>query len=259
MIDFNKLFYLEKSHSDTVNFPLINQPIWIVLSFLLIYFLIGTKFGPNLMKNRKAVDIQPYLLILNGFNFGVFTLIMIIIFSLVNSKEITWDYYNGFSHYFIKFIFSRIVYTYFCILCLKLVYPFLFLLKKTDKKSLQLYSLKTCVEICIVYYTIRYHFEGPFAIRAFLDIIDNSFKFMYFTLSSAGKASKPPLWFKRCVILINLSVNYLTIFEFLTSKIEYPTYVKLLILTWSLLEMVHTLLLVKKSFNSNSCKNKICY
>jgi len=251
---FSKLFAYEEPHYAAVNFPLVNNPFWVILILISIFILFGLKVGPDLMKKRKPYDVRPFLFIFNGINFGTYLIGSVIMWSITRVPSFGWNYYNGFSHNLIEYLSLRIGYLYLVLDLFRMVYVVLWVLKKKETRKVQIYTLDTSLNIFISYYSMRYHPVGPFAARAFALAVLGSLKMSYFILITAGKIFTPPLWYKGCLLLGNIYIELLILKYFLLeSFLQIPLIINLIVMTWTTARAGYAVLSLKDVMVRNKC------
>lgn len=231
-------FWIENADPTTKQFFGMETP-WIFLSIGLAIIIFCKFLGPYLMKNRKAKDLRPLMIITNGFAFGTYTGGVVIAlggtgfqgcFDCSAYKPETNDLIN-----------ITIKYLGYCLVWSKIydfIRPVLAVLAKKQHQVtwLQLLHLECALFLC--WAGMKIHPGGIFIPVGVVDTIYQSFAYGYLVMKASSDEMKPSDRVKPFLLYLRVISVFLVFLHqsyFLTQKNCYTVELRLFAATYTLL------------------------
>ncbi|XP_053211199.1 uncharacterized protein LOC128394851 isoform X2 [Panonychus citri] len=150
---------------------LINHPKWHIATFLSIYLLIAAKLGSILGSTGKSYNLRPWMLVLNGLNFGVYGIAIPIIGWLTNFGVTCWACTEPKDGAFIEETLLRLSYTYLWMKMADMMSTLVMILRAKPGQKPILHALRNSCLILVVYFGLRMYARGSFLFLPFTDDI----------------------------------------------------------------------------------------
>ncbi|XP_015785584.1 elongation of very long chain fatty acids protein AAEL008004 [Tetranychus urticae] len=188
----------------TVDYFLVSNPRWQILTFIGAYLLIAWKLGPFLMSSIRPYDLRPWMLVLNGLNFGVYGIAIPILGWLTNFGFNCWQCAEPKEGFFIEETLLRLSYTYLWLKLADIMTTLVMILRaKPGQKPIN-HALRNSSLILVVYFALRMYAKGSILFLPFTDAILSVLRSAYYVLASPGAAFRHHLWFKNYIHYVAL-------------------------------------------------------
>ncbi|XP_015792790.1 uncharacterized protein LOC107369340 [Tetranychus urticae] len=186
------------------DFFLVNNPKWHIGTFIGLYLLISWKLGSSMSSSKSAFDLRPWMLVLNGLNFGVYGIAIPIIGWLTNFGVKCWDCEEPKDSPFIEETLLRLSYTYLWLKVAEMMTTAVMILRGKPGQKPIYHALRNSCLILVVYFGLRMYARGAFLFLPFTDAILSVLRSAYYVLASPGAAFRQHLWFKNYIHYIAL-------------------------------------------------------
>lgn len=230
---------ISKPYHKSIGLPLL-QHTWLFASILLIQFYIIHKLIPQLMLIRKAFDLRPYMLVLNGLHFGTYGVGIVVFSYSLNLRENVWKCgreLKGLQE-------AGLIYSGYLYLLLKLLENVTYMIMCLRKKS-QNATAKASSNIyhtLLLFFILKYRPIYIFFMEPFMEVGKFFLRYSYYTLKSA-KATDSFGWLKKLVIIFSMITNFFNFYHayyLLSSGCNPFPALQLAILIGSAIELIYT-------------------
>lgn len=185
---------IDKPYYKSSGLPLLQQT-WLLPSILLIQIYIINKLIPQLMVARKAFDLRPHMLVLNGLYFGTYGCGIAVFSYALSFCRDAWKcglkpeglYESG------------VIYAAYLMLIIKIFENVAFMIMALRKKPEQnptSMAISNMYHLVLLYIGLRYQPIFMFMMEPYLEGCKSALRYSYFTLKSA-KASNSFGWLKK--------------------------------------------------------------
>lgn len=217
------------------DFPLMYGGPWKLFAILAIYAYASLRVGPKWMRDRKPYDLRPFMLIYNGFMFGVngagFLVALWVTQLGTNSWSCSmdserWSGIQGTVMVYLGYIYMGIRLGF----CVNTAFN---ILRKKEGYDLKAEVIHNCYLVLFAYSGLKFYPRGIFCFLPLTDTFVQSVRCAYLVLASAGNGLKFALWWKQHVTQVQLFQQTIlmihTLYVFLTPQCAGPTLMKMIV------------------------------
>lgn len=178
-----------------------------MLAILATYAFLSLNAGPRWMRDRKAYDLRPWMLVFNGFMFGLYGagFLVALYFTQwgLNSWSCSdrcdrWEGIHGITAKYLGFM-------YIWLRLLEFVPTAFDVLRKRENVDTKGQVLHNSYCVMFAFMGLKFYPKGFYFFFPLLDTVFSSVKFAYFVLASAGSGLRFSLWWKQHVNTVHLA------------------------------------------------------
>jgi len=243
-------FQLNADPKVSNDFPLMYGAPLKLLVIITMYAIFALAIGPRMMRDRKPYDLRPWMLVYNGFMFGVSGAGSLVALWITQMGTNSWscrddgDRWEGIT----GMTFKYLGYVYLFVKMFDFATTVFDVLRKRENADLKGQVVHNAYMVMFAYIGIKYYPRGMFCFMPMLDLMMQSIRCAYLVLASAGSALRFSLWWKNYVamaqiiqllILLTHSV-YVTI----TPNCAGPIYIKLAVFLYAITSLPYYFSLV---------------
>lgn len=227
-----------EDHGDSkvsADFPLMYGGPWKLVAITALYAFLSLSYGPKWMQNRKPFELRPYMLVYNGFMFGVNGAGFLVALWVTQMGTNSWhcqldsDRWSGIQGISMKYM----GYTYLWIKLMDFVSTGFAILRKKEGQDITAQVIHNSYMILFPFLGLKFYAKGIFAFLPMMDLFLQSVRFAFLVLASAGKAFTFSLWWKKYVtqiqILQQLVLLVHSLYMTLTPNCEGPAFLKIFV------------------------------
>lgn len=224
----------------STDFPLMTGGPWQVLALCALYAFLALKVGPMFMRDRKPYDLRPWMLVFNGFMFGVNGAGFLIALWVTQLGTNSWscsdenERWEGVQGIATKYMGM----TYLGIKLFDFMTTAFEVLRKREHVDVKSQVLHNSFLVLYAFVGLKFYPKGIFCHLPLLDTFFQSIRCAYLVLASAGSALRFSLWWKNyvtmSVILQQVLLITHSLYFLLTPNCAGPTYLKAMVLMYAL-------------------------
>lgn len=191
------------------DFTLMYGGPWKVLAIVVAYAFAVLRLGPRFMRDRKPYDLRPFMLVFNGFLFGINGAGFLVALWVTQLGSNSWSCsmdnsrWHGLSGLTMKYLGNIYLWMR---LCEFLSTGFNVLRKKNDKNMFG-QVLHNGVLVLYAYWGLKFFPRGMYCFLPLMDSITQSVRLAYLVLASAGNGLHFSLWWKKHVTQMQMATQ----------------------------------------------------
>lgn len=197
-LESNQLF--STPYGKTKNLFLVKNG-WILFAIIFLQLFFIKILGPKLMAFRKPFDLRPFMLVLNGLNFGTLGCGIIVFSYVLNFCKDSWKCENNLRKNHLQewaMIYSAYLY-----LLMKIgdnvSFMLMILRKKSNQQPWPMAVYNNC-SILLAFLGLKYHPVDIFMLHPYLETWRGSLRYAYYTLKTPPTSSCKYKLFRKFII-----------------------------------------------------------